>query len=127
MNQKNTQTKTFTTSDCMNLRGFADDFFNNIQIDCLLSENSVVVSLNAKFGMGKSYFLEMFKNYLKDEKKAEAILINSWKNDFCDDPLIAIIFKKKMIKNQFQFLSNLNRRLVYLAAYLISLLIVKLE
>ena len=90
MNPKHTQTKTFTTSDCMNLRGFADDFFNNIQIDCLLSENSVVVSLNAKFGMGKSYFLEMFKNYLKDEKQAEAILINSWKNDFCDDPLIAI-------------------------------------
>lgn len=90
MNPKHTQTKTFTTSDCMNLRGFADDLFNNIQIDCLLSENSVVVSLNAKFGMGKSYFLEMFKNYLKDENKAEAILINSWKNDFCDDPLIAI-------------------------------------
>ena len=90
MNPKHTQTKTFTTSDCMNLRGFADDLFNNIQIDCLLSENSVVISLNAKFGMGKSYFLEMFKNYLKDEKQAEAILINSWKNDFCDDPLIAI-------------------------------------
>ena len=83
--------------------------------------------------MGKSYFLEMFKNYLKDEKQAEAILINSWKNDFCDDPLIAICseiinhLQEKMIKNQFQFLSNLNRRLVYLAAYLISLLIIKLE
>ena len=82
--------KTFESSDCMNLRSFADDLFNCVQIDCLLSENSVVVSLNAKFGMGKSYFLEMFKNYLKDEKQAEAILINSWKNDFCDDPLIAI-------------------------------------
>jgi hypothetical protein len=40
--------------------------------------------------MGKSYFLEMFENYLIEEKKAETILINSWKNDFCDEPLIAI-------------------------------------
>ena len=31
MNPKYTQTKTFTTSDCMNLRRFADDLFNNIQ------------------------------------------------------------------------------------------------
>ena len=90
MNQKNTKTKSFEDSDCMNLKAFADDLFNNIQIDNLLSENSVVISLNAKFGMGKSHFLEMFKNYLKDEKQAEVILINSWKNDFCDEPLIAI-------------------------------------
>ena len=90
MNPKNTKTKSFEDSDCMNLKAFADDLFNNIQIDNLLSENSVVISLNAKFGMGKSHFLEMFKNYLKDEKQAETILINSWKNDFCDEPLIAI-------------------------------------
>ena len=86
MNPKHTQTKTFTTSDCMNLRGFADDLFNNIQIDCLLSENSVVISLNAKFGMGKSYFLEMFKNYLKDEKQAEAILLIHGKIIFVTTP-----------------------------------------
>lgn len=90
MNPKNTKTKSFEDSDCMNLKAFADHLFNNIQIDNLLSENSVVISLNAKFGMGKSYFLEMFENYLKDEKQAETILINSWKNDFCDEPLIAI-------------------------------------
>jgi len=90
VNQKYTQTKTFLTSDCMNLIGFADDLFHSIQIDNLLSENSVVVSLNAKFGMGKSYFLEMFENYLRDYKKTETIFINSWKNDFCDEPLIAI-------------------------------------
>ena len=90
MNPKYTQTKTFSTSDCMNLKGFADDLFHSIQIDNLLSENSVVVSLNAKFGMGKSYFLEMFENYLREDKKTETIFINSWKNDFCDEPLIAI-------------------------------------
>jgi len=90
MSQIYTQTKTFKDSDSMNLKGFADDLFHSIQIDNLLSENSVVVSLNAKFGMGKSYFLEMFENYLTKEKKAETILINSWKNDFCDEPLIAI-------------------------------------
>jgi len=54
----------------MNLKGFADDLFHSIQIDNLLSENTVVVSLNAKFGMGKSYFLEMFENYLIEEKNA---------------------------------------------------------
>ena len=53
--------KTFESSDCMNLRSFADDLFNCVQIDCLLSENSVVVSLNSKFGMRKSYFLEFLK------------------------------------------------------------------
>ena len=108
MNQKNTKTKSFEDSDCMNLKAFADDLFNNIQIDNLLSENSVVISLNAKFGMGKSHFLEMFKNYLKDEKQAETILINSWKNDFCDEPLIVIcseIIKHLQEKNNKESIS----------------------
>jgi hypothetical protein len=73
MNIKTIETssnKTFQDSDCMNLKGFADDLFHSIQIDNLFSENSVVVSLNAKFGMGKSYFLEMFENYLIEEKNA---------------------------------------------------------
>jgi predicted KAP-like P-loop ATPase len=88
MNKKFIETiskKTFKDSDSMNLKGFADDLFKTIIIDNLLSENSVVVSLIAKFGMGKSYFLEMFENYLIEEKKAETILINSWRNDFCDE------------------------------------------
>jgi hypothetical protein len=70
MSQIYIQTKTFKDSDSMNLKAFADDLFHSIQIDNLLSENSVVVSLNAKFGMGKSYFLEMFENYLIEEKNA---------------------------------------------------------
>jgi hypothetical protein len=80
MNKKSIETnskKTFEASDSMNLKAFADDLFHSIQIDNLLSENSVVVSLNAKFGMGKSYFLEMFENYLIEEKKFETIFIDS--------------------------------------------------
>jgi len=82
--------KTFSESDCMDLEPFASDLFKIIQIDNLLNEHSVVISLNAKFGMGKSYFLEMFDNYLMQDNDTETIIINSWKNDFCNDPLIAI-------------------------------------
>jgi hypothetical protein len=74
--------KTFSESDCMDLEPFASDLFKIIQIDNLLNEHSVVISLNAKFGMGKSYFLEMFYNYLRQDNDTETIIINSWKNDF---------------------------------------------
>ena len=82
--------KTFKDSDCMDLKTFADDLFKVIEVENIITQNSVVISLNAKFGMGKSYFLEMFKNYLIDEKNSKTLLINSWKNDFCNDPLVAI-------------------------------------
>ncbi|SEW38889.1 KAP family P-loop NTPase fold protein [[Clostridium] fimetarium] len=57
---------------------------------------SYVIALDSGWGTGKSYFLSMFKNYLKGNRSSESryegfkdeikiIEFNAWKNDFWDN------------------------------------------
>ena len=73
-----------------------DDVLNRAQIaerlTNLIRTQSVpfVVSIDGYWGTGKTF---MLKRWQKDlEKKAfHAIYFNAWEDDFCDDPLLAII------------------------------------
>ena len=49
-----------------------------------------VISLHGKWGTGKTFFLKRWQRQL-DEDGHRAIYFNAWKNDFCNDPLIAMI------------------------------------
>jgi len=52
-------------------------------------ESSFVLNLNASWGAGKTYFL---KNWCKSlEGKYPTVYVNAWKDDFSDDPLLAIL------------------------------------
>ena len=52
--------------------------------------DSLVVSLNGHWGTGKTFFLKRWQKNLEQEG-FHAIYFNAWEDDFCDDPLIAII------------------------------------
>ena len=52
--------------------------------------NSLVVSLHGDWGTGKTFFLERWHETLKKDG-FESIYFNAWEDDFCPDPLVAII------------------------------------
>lgn len=51
-------------------------------------EDSFVLNINAKWGYGKTFFLQLLEKELK-ERKHEVIFFDAWKNDFTKEPLLA--------------------------------------
>ena len=49
-----------------------------------------VVSIDGYWGTGKTFMLERWQRDLK-RQNFQAIYFNAWEDDFCDDPLLAII------------------------------------
>jgi hypothetical protein len=49
-----------------------------------------VISIDAPWGGGKSTFVQMWSEYLR-EKGHPVVVYNAWENDYVDDPLIAFI------------------------------------
>ena len=52
---------------------------------------SVVLSIDASWGNGKTTFIKMWKQKIDNEAKYKAIYFNAWENDDCEDPLLALI------------------------------------
>lgn len=50
----------------------------------------LVVSLSGAWGTGKTFFLERWRRELQ-KQSIRSIYFNAWEDDFCDDPLVAII------------------------------------
>ncbi|NRH20485.1 hypothetical protein HOO68_00365 [Candidatus Gracilibacteria bacterium] len=79
---------TFEKDDLFNRIGFGKSLLNLIEH----SENeSLVISINAPWGEGKTHFLKMWKNYLINEKTKKVIYFNSFKNDYLEDPFTALL------------------------------------
>ncbi len=55
--------------------------------------DSLVISLSGGWGTGKTFLLQRWQEELKARESGEVITIyfNAWEDDFCDDPLVAII------------------------------------
>ena len=66
------------------------DFFNT-------SNEGTVISLNGKWGTGKTTFLQMFETHLKNDGY-KVLNFNSWENDDAPDPLIPIMAEFKNLK-----------------------------
>ena len=49
-----------------------------------------VISLDGRWGTGKTFLLKRWQAQL-DKDGYQAIYFNAWEDDFCDDPLLAII------------------------------------
>lgn len=79
---------------------FEDDVLNRKQYGVSLtnlidnsSNDSLVISINSNWWEGKSYFLHMWKNFLISEKKYKVIYFDAFKNDFLEDPFIALLWE----------------------------------
>jgi len=86
------QQQTFDKHDYGNLTTFANNLVNLIEVEAAVNEGSGVISLDAKFGMGKTHFLQMFETHLKNQE-FECFFIDAWRNDFYHSPLLTIIFE----------------------------------
>jgi len=54
---------------------------------------SLVLSVNAPWWEWKTHFLKMWRNYLRDSKELNVIYFNSFKNDYIEDPFIALLWE----------------------------------
>ncbi len=70
------------------------DFWESLSNLILNSQNeSLVVSINADWGEWKTDFLKRWNNHLKDKKWLNTIYFNSFKNDFIEDPFLALLWE----------------------------------
>lgn len=78
--------------DLFHLDEFADRLEKLIKRESKFVDDSLVISLNAAFGSGKSTFLKMWVNQLKQQSKQQIVVeLNAWQDDYCGDPLISIL------------------------------------
>jgi hypothetical protein len=94
--------------DLLSRKEFSDRLERFLLTEHQFADDALVVSLQAPFGSGKTYFLENWKNSLQQrrtEKQPDtenktlprAIMLNAWESDYCGDPLLALI--SAIIKN----------------------------
>lgn len=81
---------TFQSYDKFQRQFFANRLTTVINNFSPFYDEAYVLSLNAKYGAGKTTFLKMWQSQLENESY-KVIYINAWETDFDDEPLIPII------------------------------------
>lgn len=81
---------TFENHDKFHRKDFAERLTTVIKKFSPFYDEAFVLSLNAKFGSGKTTFLNMWKEKLTSEG-TQVIYINAWETDFGDEPILPII------------------------------------
>ena len=76
--------------DVLNRKSFWESLANLIDNS---NNDSLVISINSDWWEGKSYFLHMWKNFLITEKNYRVIYFDAFKNDFLEDPFIALLWE----------------------------------
>ena len=70
-------------------QGLAERISKIIDSECN-DKKGFVFAIDGNWGSGKTTFVEMLTNYLKDIQNYRVISFNCWERDFVDDPLIAM-------------------------------------
>ncbi len=55
-------------------------------------ENAYVIALDSPWGTGKTYFLKLFEEYLREEKELLVIHYSAWENDFWDNAFLPLLY-----------------------------------
>lgn len=55
-----------------------------------VSDESFVMTVSAPYGGGKTFFINLWQNYLRD-KEYKTLYYNAWENDVSDNPLMSFI------------------------------------
>ena len=87
---------TFDAHDKLGLKQFSEKLERFLIVEHDFVEGSLVVSLNAPFGAGKTTFLSMWKSDLDKRRKNDpaipkAVVVNAWDSDYCGDPLLSLV------------------------------------
>jgi hypothetical protein len=89
----------FEIDDSLDRKKFVENIMNVIEKwNNLKHENdSLVISLDAPWGSGKSYLINMWKNWLlskeNEDKKFRITYYNAWENDDNDNAFIPLVYK----------------------------------
>lgn len=82
---------TFENHDKFDRLPFAKRLTKAITTFFPFADGAYVISLNAKFGSGKTTFLTMWEHYLRQQEQGYTVIpINAWETDFADDPILPI-------------------------------------
>ena len=81
---------TFENFDKLDRKPFADRLTKAISNFYKFIDGAYVLSLNAKFGSGKTTFLKMWEHDLI-QKGHKVIYLNAWETDFDEDPIIPLV------------------------------------
>lgn len=79
----------------------------------LSSNEPLVVCIDAPWGEGKTTFLKMWEQHLKDNS-IPSIYYNAWENDFTDDALISLIGEISIVINDLSDTEEHNKAQEYL-------------
>ena len=71
-------------------------------------ESPIVVSLNGRWGTGKTFLLRRWQKQLEIDTY-QCVYFNAWEDDFCDDPLTAIIGQLSGIISEGRFKETVER------------------
>jgi len=105
--------------DLLNRKTFVVNLMQVInKWDLLKHENdSLVISVDAAWGSGKSYLLNMWKNWLLSEENSHinygVAYYNAWENDDCDNAFIPLVYKLQQMdvnKENITLLNNVTSR-----------------
>ena len=82
--------------DLLNRQEFANRLYDFLSVEQKFVDGALVITLQAPFGSGKTYFLQNWKTALEEQRKANqesprVISLNAWESDYCGDPLLALI------------------------------------
>ena len=80
-------------NDKLDRKTCANIFINLIKI---YKETGCVIALNGEWGAGKTTFIQMVQQELKN-RGAYPLYFNAWENDYVSDPLIAILSELKEV------------------------------
>ena len=91
----------FDKTDKLQRRPFCQQLERYLMVESNYVEGSLVATLAASFGSGKTTFIEMWKEDLLKRRQAATaetaftapmpVVLNAWESDFCGDPLAAIL------------------------------------
>lgn len=89
-------TSSSDSPDLLDRQPFAQKLESFLLTEHTFVEGSLVVSLDAPFGAGKTKFLELWTADLAARRQTQnelprPVTINAWESDYCGDPLVAII------------------------------------
>ena len=65
----------------------------------MYSATGCVVALNGEWGSGKTTFIKMFMQKMKNEG-GHPLYFNAWENDYVSDPLVALLAELKDLSPQ---------------------------